>query len=712
MPDLVRSARLLRCLQRLAVIACALIVSGCASWLGTEPIIQNRIVDHYNQLAAQAAQVSPDIQSPLPSPSLGDGRELVPPAPEDRWSLSLQDALKMGIENNKIIRQSSQFMSPQNSLLRNPDGVPSVFDSIIQNEGVLYGQRGTQAALSDFDPRLTTILKSGNDQNVQNLSALAPPDNILENNFTSYQSRLEQTFLSGASLAINNNWNYQLNNQPPSSVLFNSAYTGVLGAEFRQPLWSGAGQFFTSVAGPANQRARGFSNVSQGIVIAHINRRLSEIDLQENLQTLARDIGELYWDLYQTYQDYEAERSSSKVAKDLWDSMRKREYQESGVDLAQAEDAYFDAKGREELALSNLYLTEAKFRRLLGLSIDDKRLIFPSDAPRENEISLDRPRCLYEALCNRLELTRQKTNLHSLELQLVAARKLVAPKLDFVSGYALNGFGHHFLNYNTENFNSAVSNLYTGRETSWSAGFEYSIPLWLRQEKAQVRQLEFRIVKARSALATQEDEIAHELNNVLLTIKRSQSISKIYLLRLQAARKRVNAARTAYEGGFKNSDLFLRALASQTLAQVAYWKSITEYNKSLRELLYRTGRLLPADGISILDIDGLPLNAPVLDEVPPEPVPDLPAPSETENPEKKPDPKSKRKTPVAERDRAETPAGYTTFSDNFDETSDVPTKEQEFEPKPQDPQERPSNDEVVEENGSGFSFVVPPSPDE
>ena len=660
MPDLVRTARPQPSLRiGLAGMLCAVTMVGCASWLGIEPVHENKFVEYYDRMAAGVAQVDPSIQSPDPSPSMGDGRELVAPALEDRWLLSLPEALRLGLENNKIIRQNAQFMSPNNPVLQSPDAVPSVFDSIIQNEGVLFGQRGVNAALSDFDPRLTVTMKSGEDQTAQNTTNLAPPDNILDNNYMQYQSRLEQSLLGGGIIAINQNWNYSLSNQ--RAPVFNSAYTGVLGAEYRQPLWSGAGKFFTSVAGPANQRARGFSNVSQGVVIAHINKRLSEIDLQENLQNLVREIGDLYWDLYQNYQDYDAEHATTKVAKDLWDSMTSREYQESGVDLAQAEDAYFDAKGREELALSNLYLTEAKLRRLIGLPIDDARMIFPSDQPREEEIHLNRSMCLYEALCNRLELTRQKTNLHSLELQLVAARKLVAPKLDFISGYALNGFGHNFANPNTDNFNSAVSNLYSGKETSWSAGFEYSIPLWLRQERAQVRQLEFRIVKARRALATQENEIAHELNTVLMTIKRSHSISQIYRRRLQAARKRVSAARSAYEGGYKNSDLFLRALTSQTVAQVAYAKSITEFNKSLRDLLYRTGRLLPADGIAVLGVDGLPLMSPSIlshpleeQTVPPrtdDTNPETPSPTDPKAPQNdqkpKTEPKSNQRPPVA-----------------------------------------------------------------
>ncbi len=671
MPDLVRTARPTLGLAGLAAVTCALMVAGCASWIGTEPVHRNKIVDHYNRLAASVAQLDPHVQSPEEAPSLGVGRELIAPRPEDRWPLSLADALRLGLQNNTIIRQNAQFMSPNNPVMRSPDQVASVYDSVIQNAGVLFGSRGVDAALSDFDPRLTVTMKSGEDITVDNTTNLAPPGQLLDNNYTQVQSRLEQSLLSGGVIALNQNWNYGLSNQPQQ--LFNSAYTGVLGLEFRQPLWSGSGKFFTSVAGPANQRARGFSNVSQGIVVAHINKRLSEIDLQENLQNLAREIGDMYWDLYQNYQDYNAEHATAQVAKDLWDRMASREYQESGVDVAQAEDTYFEAKGREELALSNLYLTEGKFRRLLHLPIDDPRVIYPCDVPRENELELNRSMCLYEALVNRIELTRQKTNLHSLQLQLEAAKKLVAPKLDFISGYALNGFGNNFYSpHNNDvtgnDFNSAVSNLYTGKETSWSAGFEYSIPLWLRQERAQVRQLEFRILKAKMALAIQEDEIAHELNTVMMTIKRAQSISKIARSRLLAARKRVFAAQSAYEGGFKNADLYLRALTSQSQAQVAYARSITEYNKSLRDLLFRTGRLLPADGISIMGIDGLPLMSPANPElpfdqleVPPspadpnnsvEPVPDLPSPSGPDSPDGKPDakpgPKPQKKPSVAE----------------------------------------------------------------
>ena len=637
----VRSARLSWGLLCSFAIVCALAIVGCASWRGDDPLVPNKFVSYYDKLAREAAAPNPSFFPEVPSPVMGPGRNLTAPNPDERWPMSIGEAIRVGLANNSIIRQNAQFMSPNNPVMQSPDAVASVFDPVIQNAGVLFGQRGTDAALSDFDPRLTVTSKVARDEVAQNTRNLAPPDNVLATEGVQTQARLEQQLLSGGIFGINNNWNYLQSNQPLQ--LFNSSWNGVFSADYRQPLWAGSGQTFTSIAGPLTQRARGFSYVNQGIVIAHINKRLSEIDLQENLQNLLREIGDLYWDLYQNYQDYDSEVRTSKLAKDLWDRAIGRKALDPGVEEAQAEDAYYESKAREETALSNLYLTEAKFRRLLGLSLDDPRLIYPSDKPREEDVSLNRSKCLYEALVNRTELCRQKINVQSLELQLIAARKLVAPKLDFVSGYGLNAFGNHFFgstnadtinNPNNVFLNSgALSNMFSSKETSWNLGFEYSIPLWLRQEKAQVRQLEMKIVKGRAALAAQEDEVAFELNSVLMTIKRAHSVSKITKKRLQAAGRRVIAAESDYEAGNKSNDLALRALTSQAQAQAAYSRSIAEYNKSLRDLLFRTGRLLPADGIGLIGTDGLPI-------LPPSGIDELPGTSEPGDSEEQPEEES------------------------------------------------------------------------
>ena len=403
----------------------AVMVCGCAAWHSREPRVENPVVDYYRQVAEQIEYPDADSAQVTPPPSLGETRPLEEPKPDELWAISVAQAIQFGLQNNDIIRQNAQFLSPGNPLLSNPEAVPSVFDTEIQQNGVLFGSRGIHAALSDFDPRLVTNMQWGRDENAQNnglLSGGIPAGGILNEDNAQFQSRLEQQLLTGGTFAVNHDWNYALNNQP--NRLFPSAYTGTLGAEFRQPLWSGAGREFNSIAGPSTQRARGFSSVNQGIVIAQINSRLSQIDFEEDLQNLVREIGDLYWDLYQAWQEYVAERDTAEASRKLWDEVQAKFQSEliGGAEEAQAEDSFHEAVARRDLALATFFQTEARLRRILGLPIDDGKVLFPNDAPIENEVTHDRATSLFEAYLNRLELRRQKTNIQSLELQLAAIR--------------------------------------------------------------------------------------------------------------------------------------------------------------------------------------------------------------------------------------------------------------------------------------------------
>ena len=620
----VRAVRSVAWMPLIAVTIC-----GCAAWHSREPRVENLVVDYYRRAAERIEYPDADSAQVTLPPSLGETRPLVEPKPEERWPLSLAEAIQFGLQNNDIIRQNAQFLSPGNPLLANPDSVPSLFDVEIQNNGVLLGTRGIHAALADFDPRLVTNMQWGRDENAQNNSLLSgglpPGTSVLVDENAQFQSRLEQQFLTGGTLAVNHNWNYSASNQ--TNRLFPSAYTGILGTEFRQPLWSGAGREFNAIAGPSSQRARGFSYVNQGIVIARINSHLSEIDFEENVQNLVREIGDLYWDLHQTWQEYLAEQSTAESSRKLWDEVQAKFQAEliGGAEEAQAEDTYHEAVARQDLALSTFFQTESRLRRLLGLPIDDGRVLFPSDIPLETEVAHDRAACLFQAYVNRLDLRRQKTNIQSLELQLTAARNLAHPRLDVVAGYRLNGFGDQLIAGHTadgvtsEGFHSAYGALVRGHQTSWDLGVEYSIPLWMRSERAQARQLELRILKARTVLAAQEDEIAHELHAVFQTLQRWLRSAQTNKRRYLAANRRVEAASSEYhDAGRTGIDPLLRAEISLTQAQIAYHRSVAEYNKALRDLLYRTGRLLHEDGIELLGIDGQPVSTPL---------PELPSPT-------------------------------------------------------------------------------------
>ena len=630
--------------MRLAVAVFAIGLAGCAALKGV-PAVDNPMVEHYRRIAENVAFPVEGKQEELPeSQSMGEGRPLVDPKDEELRAISLREAVQIAIQNNKILRQNAQFLSPQNPILQNPDGVPSVFDPDIQNTGVLFGSRGTAAALSDFDPKLSSSFTAGRDANGQN--SIFQPGALLTNDNGQAQFQLDQQLLSGGTVSLLHNWTYSDSNT--FNRLFGTTYVGQMGVQFQQPLWSGFGREVTSIAGPTTQQARGFSFVNQGIVIARLNNRIAEIDFEENLQNLLREIGEEYWDLFQSYREVEAEKANVDAAKQMWDDVQGKA--QAGLigeaEEAQAEDAYHEATARKDQALAQLLQHETRLRRLLGLPIEDGKLLHPSDEPQFLEIQPKRAICLFEALTNRIELRRQKTNIRSLELQLTAAKNLANPSLNFVAGYSLNGFGNKLLTGGTsdgitmEGFNNAYASLLRGKETSWNMGLQYTVPLWLRSARAQVQQLEYRILKARTGLAAQEDEIGRELQSVMQTMQHSHALLQTNRRRFVAAQRRVDAAKSEFGiAGRIAFDAVLRAEISLTQAEVAYYRSLGEYNKSLRNLMYRMGRLSSVDGIELMDSDGLPLHPksdPNSDPMPEGAPPPSPAPPEPVIPRRRP----------------------------------------------------------------------------
>ncbi len=566
-----------------------------------------------NQYMQAAAAVNfPDAIEPRERklPTLGANRDLRPPEMYAPWPMSLDDAVQLGLRNSQIIRQNGQFLSSSNSLLDNPDFAPSVFDVTIQDNGVLFGSRGTPAAISDYDPHIFTTLTYGRDASVpNNLLTGLPPGATVVNDTVVAQSRLEQPLSTGGTVSLLHNWTYSEGNLPVPFQLFPSAYTGLLGMEFRQPLWAGAGKEYTGIAGPISQRARGFSPINQGVVIALLNNKISQIDFENQVQNLVKEIGDLYWDLFLAYREYESEIKIKDLSHQTWEEVKAklRNGLEGGsaADEAQAADAYFDAEVRTESALANIYLTETRLRRLVGLTADDGLLIRPCDQPVIEDVHPDRMAYLQEAYAHRLELKRQKTNIESLRLQWRAARSLVNPRVDFIADYGLNGFGQNLYSPNTadgitpEGYNSAYTSLFQGKQTAWNFGVEVNVPVFLRAERSQLRQMEFKLAKANAALADQELEIAHELTYSFQSLERWLATMGSNRLRKEAAKRRSEASRADYESGRATLDLLVRAQANETQSQIAYYRSMAEYNKMLWDLQFRSGTILLRNHIQL-----------------------------------------------------------------------------------------------------------------
>ncbi len=521
---------------------------------------------------------------------------------DEVWELSLSQALQQAVQNNNLIRTRADNRAPS-AILSAGDRAPSSYDPSIQETGVLFGGRGVEAALASFDTQLSTSMIFGRNDLPQN--SLAGPKALISDTGV-FQSQLSKQFGYGGSLALGHDMNYAQTNSPFS--LFPSAYTGNVSASYRQPLWAGAGADFTRTAGPIAQSFGGITGVNQGVVIARINQDISLADFESSVTTMLKDVEDLYWELYLRYREYDTAITARNSALQSWREAHR--ILEAGgkpgfkpSDEAQARDFYFQARAATETSLSGVYSAEVVLRRILGLPVNDGRVIRPRDEPATAQFQPSWETSLTEALMQRVELRRQKWSIKSLELQLCAAESLTQPRLDFVSGYNVNAFGDRlFGNAGTPGtpgypFHSAYNTLAQGNHTGWNLGFEFNMPLGFRAAHAQVRNIELRLAKARDQLAAQEIDVSHEIAQDFQSLAVQYVTAQTNFNRFRAAQERVRLFKAEVDAGSKTFDVLLRAYTSQAEAEVAYFRSLVEYNKAIVSLHYHTGTLLPHDNI-------------------------------------------------------------------------------------------------------------------
>ncbi len=190
---------------------------------------------------------------PLEQPlRLRNRRDLEP------WDLSLQEAIFVALSHAEVIRQNGQFFSPTNTLLRSPRGSRPCMIRALQESGVLFGQRGVEAALSDFDTQFTTRTVWGNSQQIQNNPFIAGG---LPGRRDPGRRRRSVPGVAGQDIRHRGTDRHQpqlelLRQQLPRSPSPLDVRRGPP-REFRQPLLAGGGASSRGSRGPSRTTSRG-----------------------------------------------------------------------------------------------------------------------------------------------------------------------------------------------------------------------------------------------------------------------------------------------------------------------------------------------------------------------------------------------------------------------------------------------------------------------
>ena len=531
-------------------------------------------------------------------------------AHDEIWEMPLMQAVHLAVQNNKVIRSRAG----SGNLLTNPNSSPSVYDAALRDTGFLFGSRGVEAALADFDATFTSQLTFGKNAAVSNsLNPFAATSAGFVNNSDTggLSSTLQKTMANGGTISLNHNVNYIGTNAP--SQLFPSSYNGFAQVQYVQPLWAGAGVEYNRIAGPARAGLGAVTGVSQGVSIARINTDITLADFEAAVVQMVKDVEDLYWELYLAYRQFDTDNANRDSLLRTWQEVKaKMDVGATGGNAsneAQARDAYLEARANLENSWAGILAAENALRKQMGMAVNDGRLIRPSDNPLDGEYIAQWESTLIDALTRRLEIRKQKWQIKSLELQRVAAENVTNPQLNFVGGYQVNGFGNKLFGSSTADGTTAAGydNFYgtlaRADQTGWNLGLQFSMPLGFRAAHAQLRNIELQLVKARATLSAQELDISHDIAESMQKIDISYMTARTYLDRKVATERRVQATQAEYEAGVRDAtlDLVLRAQASNAAAEIAYYTSLVNYNKAITELHVRRGTLLENDGINLTE---------------------------------------------------------------------------------------------------------------
>jgi len=514
------------------------------------------------------------------------------------WELSLEEAMYHALVNGKVLKSiGGQVQTTPSQLTSAPGSASTTYAPAIVESDPRFG---TEAALAAFDAQFTTSMFWEKNDRPVNLffgNFLAP---VLEQDLGTFQSEVSKTTATGGTFALRNNTSYEWNSNP--SNRFPSTWNTDMEAEFRHPLLQGAGVQFNRIAGPS--AIPGFYN---GVSIARINHDISLADFELAVRNLASDVELAYWELYFAYRNLDSVIAGRDSALETW----RKVYAlfEAGAqggeaeNEAQAREQYYLFLGQVQNALSNLYSVENRLRYLMGLAATDGRLIRPADDPTTAKVEFDWHEVMPEALARNTELRRQSWQIKQRELQLVAAKNFLLPRLDAVGRYRWRGFGDDFIDPDNDNppFDNAWETLTGGDFQEWQLGLQLSVPIGFRQPLAAVRNAQLQLVRERAVLEEQELEVTHQLTDAIRDVDRYYELAQSNFNRRSAAKQQVDAVRAAYDTGTVTLDLLLDAQRRLADAESSYYRSLVDYNLAIRSVHLRKGTLLEYNGVQLAE---------------------------------------------------------------------------------------------------------------
>jgi outer membrane protein TolC len=560
-------------------------------------------LSHYKAVATEIEY--PDLQAPPNAEVEGAGRpySLNNKECKETWDLALEEAVQIALVNNKVIRNiGGQVQGPPEFILRNAQGTPTIYDpALVESDP----RSGVEGALAAFDAQFHSLAQWQRVHMPINTQSFPPIFLQTENNYTAtFQNRLQKTTATGATVALSHDF---INTSSTTSPLrlYPMDWTTELRAEIRQPLLQGAGVQFNRIAGPGAVQGQ-----PNGVMLARIRTDVALADFEIAVRNLLSDVEGTYWELYFSYRALDTAVASRDSALQTWRQVNAkfRAGKSPAHEEAQSRQQYWTFVTTVQQALTGLYQTESKMRYMLGLTTTDGRLIRPKDEPTTAKVTFDWCECIAESVARNVELRQHRWLVKQRELQLIAAKNYLLPRLDLLASYQWQGLGNLLLDQGanatgdfTQVGSNAYQNMLSGEFATWMVGAELTVPIGFRREMAGVRNAQLDLARQRARYEEAELELSHQLAFAVRDLDSNHEQAQSNFNRRIAARDEVKAALAKYNVGVGTLTDVLDAQRRLADAEQAYYRNIVDYAKDIIQVHYRKGSLLEYNGVCLAE---------------------------------------------------------------------------------------------------------------
>jgi outer membrane protein TolC len=606
------------------VLAAATFSTGCAP---TQPFYfrEDGDLSHYVGVATQIEY--PDVEEPSLDEVTAAQAPLTLKSPSDyqMWDLTLEEATRITLANSQVMRQLGgqvQELAPEtiSRNLINSAAVQTTYDPALVESatgtaiGSQFNGTGVEAALSEFDAQLDSSVTWGKNDRPQNVSpavAFFQPRDLAQDTGVG-NIGVSKTAAPGTQFAFRNNTLYDWSNAGGRANP--SGWNTNFEAFVSQPLLQGAGTQYNRIAGPQSfeQYAQGGVNPFDGVVLSRIRTDQTLADFEGGVRNLMRDVEQAYWNVYFAYRDLEARKLGRDSALETWKKVAAL-YREgarggSADREAQSRAQYFQFKAQVEQGLTSLYAAETRLRYIMGLSVSDGRLIRPADEPTTAPVAFDWQMIHSEAITRRVEIRKQKWEVKRRELELIAARNHLLPRLDAFGTYRWLGAGDRLWEDNpalgTSPFDDgtgAFNVLTDGNYAEWEMGVRLNVPIGFRRELSMIRHHQLLLARERALLQDLELEVSHQLGDAIRDLDLNYGLTETNFNRRAAAEREVEAVQAQYDANRVTLDLLLDAQRRRSEAESAYYRSLIDYNLAIIDVHFRKESLLDHNGVYLAE---------------------------------------------------------------------------------------------------------------